>query len=72
MDDKDYYLSKNLYEKILKATNEITKSQRNPSADFLITNSEVANTLNDLRQAEEIRVLREKKLKRILKKNKDN
>jgi len=68
MDNKDFYLSKNLYKKILKASNEIAKTQRNPSANYMITSSEVADVINGIDEAERVRVDREKKLKRVLKK----
>ena len=72
MNDKDYYLSKNLYDKIIKASNEISKKSRNQS-NYIITSPEVADAINGLQEkanAEEVRALREKKLKRILNKRK--
>ena len=53
---------KTLIQKILDASNYIENNIRKGSGDFIITNSKVADVINEYNIKEEKRILRKKKL----------
>ena len=59
-------LQKKLLQKLLVASNEISEKQRNGVGNYMITNSEVANVINDYQERERKKELRLKKLKRLI------
>ncbi|MCK9445992.1 hypothetical protein M0Q50_03770 [bacterium] len=55
-------IHKNLMQKMLDASNEIAKNSRYGSGDFIVTNIDIYNVINEIKNKEYQRKLRIKKL----------